>query len=111
MTSTEATPSMRDTVVSLGLHPGAVDLSRHPSIALSTGYNSHASQARTFAATITWTQSTKTLVITLGDNGTGGTRGDNVPASLPVYTPPAGAADLAGNPMTGTSPATTASRF
>ena len=32
MTSTEATPSMGDTVLSLGLHPGAVDLSRHPAI-------------------------------------------------------------------------------
>ena len=32
MTSTEATPAMGDTVLSLGLHPGAVDLSRHPAI-------------------------------------------------------------------------------
>lgn len=32
MTSTKASPSMGDTVLSLGLHPGAVDLSRHPAI-------------------------------------------------------------------------------
>lgn len=32
MTSTEATASLGDTVLSLGLHPGAVDLSRHPAI-------------------------------------------------------------------------------
>jgi hypothetical protein len=31
-TSTEANPSTGDTVLSLGLHPGAVDLSRRPEI-------------------------------------------------------------------------------
>lgn len=106
-----ATASISAVNDTLTLTSGSCSAPAIGSVLLNGDYNSHASQARTFAATITWTKSTKTLVITLGDNGTGGTRGDNVPASLPVYTPPTGAADLAGNPMTGTFTATTASRF
>ncbi|MBT8161147.1 MULTISPECIES: OmpL47-type beta-barrel domain-containing protein [Arthrobacter] len=81
------------------------------SVALNGGYNSSASQARTFAATITWTKATGTLVIALGDNGANGTRGSNVSASSPVYSPAAGAADIAGNPLAGTFTAATASGF
>ncbi|MFK4297493.1 hypothetical protein ABH924_002643 [Arthrobacter sp. GAS37] len=81
------------------------------SVLLNGDYNTHASQARTYTATMSWTKSSGTLVITLSDNGSGGIRGDNVPASKPVYTPPAGAADIAGNPMTGTFTAGAASRF
>lgn len=81
------------------------------SVLLNGDYNSNASQARTFSAPITWTQSTGTLVITLNDNGTNGSKGSGVPSSLPVYTPPADAADIAGNPLTGTFTAGIASGF
>lgn len=82
------------------------------SMDLQGNYNSHASQDRTFSSsTMAWTKSTKTLVITLNGSGTGGTQGTGVPTSKPIYTPAAGAADLAGNPMTGTFTAGTASRF
>lgn len=82
------------------------------SVDLQGNYNSHASQDRTFSSsTMAWTQSTKTLVITLTGSGSGGTQGTGVLASKPIYTPVAGAADIAGNPMTGTFTASTASRF
>ena len=81
------------------------------SVKLIANYNSHASQARSYAATVSWTKSTGTLVLTLNDGGTGGTRGDDSTLVAPVYTPAPGVADTAGNPMTGTFTAGTLSGF
>lgn len=95
----------------LTLTSGSCSAPAFGSVLLNGDYNASATQARTYAATMTWTKSTGTLVITLNDNGTNGTRGTNVPVSSPVYTPPFGAADIAGNPMTGTFTAGTPTSF
>lgn len=109
--SASATVSISAVNDTLTLTGGSCSAPAFGSVLLNGNYNSHASQARTYAATMIWTKATGTLVITLNDGGTNGTRGDSVLASLPVYTPPAGAADVAGNPMTGTFTAGAASGF
>ncbi|MFF2318802.1 OmpL47-type beta-barrel domain-containing protein [Arthrobacter sp. NPDC058097] len=81
------------------------------SVKLIANYNSHLTLARSYAATVTWTKSTGTLVLTLNDGGTGGTRGDDSTLVAPVYTPATGVADTAGNLMTGTFTAATLSGF
>ncbi|MHC6220050.1 OmpL47-type beta-barrel domain-containing protein [Arthrobacter sp. MMS24-S77] len=106
-----ATVSISAVNDTLTLTSGSCTAPAFGSVLLNGDYNTHASQARTYSATMTWTKSTGTLVITLNDGGTNGTRGDNVLPSKPVYTPPAGAADIAGNPMTGTFTAGTATGF
>ncbi|UKA59999.1 OmpL47-type beta-barrel domain-containing protein [Arthrobacter sp. FW306-2-2C-D06B] len=68
------------------------------SVSLGAAYNT-GSSARTFTATMAWTQSTGNLVITLTANGSGGTAGTGLSPATPVYTPAPGAADKAGNPV------------
>ncbi|MCX2747695.1 hypothetical protein OOZ51_07680 [Arthrobacter sp. MI7-26] len=80
------------------------------SVDLVGAYNTGTS-ARSFTARVTWTQSSGTLVITFTSDGTGGTAGTVNPQKSPIYTPPAGAADKAGNPLTGTFTASSPSRF
>ncbi|GAB3563687.1 hypothetical protein GCM10027405_18670 [Arthrobacter alkaliphilus] len=66
------------------------------SVSLNAAYNK-GTAARTFAATMDWTQSTGTLVITFTSNGSGGTAGTSLSPATPVYSPAPGAADKAGN--------------
>ncbi|WP_442543157.1 OmpL47-type beta-barrel domain-containing protein [Arthrobacter sp. KN11-1C] len=82
------------------------------SVALVGGYNTSTTSPLNFTtSTMTWTQSTGTLVITLGVPGTGGgTAGTNVSPKTPVYSPTPGAADKAGNPI-GTITSGGASKF
>ncbi|MEV8146814.1 hypothetical protein AB0O52_01545 [Arthrobacter sp. NPDC080073] len=68
------------------------------SVSLGAAYNTGTS-ARTFTATMAWTQSTGNLVITLTSNGSGGTAGTGLSPATPVYAPAPGAADKAGNPV------------
>ncbi|MDQ0029207.1 OmpL47-type beta-barrel domain-containing protein [Arthrobacter bambusae] len=66
------------------------------SVSLNAPYNT-GTAARTFAATMAWTQSTGTLVITFNTDGSGGAAGTGLSPATPVYTPAPGAADKAGN--------------
>ncbi|GAA3317630.1 OmpL47-type beta-barrel domain-containing protein [Arthrobacter ramosus] len=68
------------------------------SVSLGAAYNTGTS-ARSFTATMAWTQSTGDLVITFTSNGSGGTAGTGLSPASPVYTPAPGAADKAGNPV------------
>jgi hypothetical protein len=68
------------------------------SVALGAAYNTSTTSSLDFtSSTMTWTQSTGTLVITLGMPGTGGTAGTGLSPATPVYSPVTGAADKAGN--------------
>ncbi|UKA63940.1 OmpL47-type beta-barrel domain-containing protein [Arthrobacter sp. FW306-04-A] len=79
------------------------------SVSLGGAYNTGTS-ARTFSATMTWTQSSGTLVITFTSSGSGGTTGTGVSPTTPLYTPATGAEDKEGNPI-GTITSGTASSF
>lgn len=79
------------------------------SVSLNAAYNT-GSAARNFAATMAWTQSTGTLVITFKSDGSGGTAGTSLSPATPTYTPAPGAADKAGNAV-GTVSAGGASKF
>ncbi|WP_284989810.1 hypothetical protein [Arthrobacter sp. efr-133-TYG-120] len=68
------------------------------SVSLGAAYNTGTS-ARTFSATMAWTQSSGTLVITFTSNGSGGTAGTGLSPATPVYSPATGATDKAGNPV------------
>ncbi|MDQ0210070.1 OmpL47-type beta-barrel domain-containing protein [Arthrobacter bambusae] len=68
------------------------------SVALGAAYNTSTTSSLDFtSSTMAWTQSTGTLVITLGVPGTGGTAGTGLSPATPVYSPVTGAADKAGN--------------
>ncbi|WAH98348.1 OmpL47-type beta-barrel domain-containing protein [Arthrobacter sp. MMS18-M83] len=83
------------------------------SVALVAVYNTSTTSPLNFtASTMAWTQSTGTLVITLGGSASGGgVAGTNVQQKTPTYTPSSGAADKAGNPLTGTFTASSPSKF
>ena len=68
------------------------------SVSLNAAYNT-GTAARTFTATMAWTQSSGALVITFTSMGSGGTAGTGLSPAAPVYTPVPGAADKAGNPL------------
>jgi hypothetical protein len=93
------------TSASCTFHLGSVDLG-------STGW---VTATRTFSgaggnkSTISWTASTRTLLITLGSAS--GSVGSGIGNVTPVYTPSASIADVAGNPMTATPYSGTSSRF
>lgn len=81
------------------------------SVALGAAYNTSTTSSLDFtSSTMTWTQSTGTLVITLGVPGTGGTAGTGLSPATPVYSPATGAADKAGN-LVGTITAGGKSKF
>ncbi|MEZ2389754.1 hypothetical protein AB6813_09435 [bacterium RCC_150] len=79
------------------------------SVSLGAAYNTGTS-ARSFTATMAWTQSTGNLVITFTSNGSGGTAGTNLSPASPVYTPAPGVTDRAGNAV-GTVTAGSQSKF
>jgi hypothetical protein len=76
---------------------------------VSTGANYVTGGNVTFSGTgsgkssVAWTAATKTLVITLGSNGGGGTQVIGVGNTTMTYTPSAAATDSAGNGVTGTA--------
>lgn len=68
------------------------------SVALGDAYNTSATSSLDFtSSTMAWSQSTGTLVITLGGTGTGGVAGTGAGPQTPIYSPATGAADTAGN--------------
>jgi hypothetical protein len=86
-----------------GLDIGTVDTNGN--------YNSSFFSTRTFTnSTVAWTESTRTLRITLGA-ASGGTQGTGVAAAVPTYTPNTSLTDLVGNTMNNTTFNGTSSRF
>lgn len=83
------------------------------SVALVAAYNTSTTSPLNFtSSTMAWTQSTGTLVITLGGSPSGGgIAATNVQQKTPTYTPATGVADKAGNPLTGTFTASSPSKF
>lgn len=81
------------------------------SVALGAAYNTSTTLSLDFTtSTMAWSQSTGTLVITLGGSGSGGTAGTGLSTTIPAYSPATGAADTAGN-LVGTITAGGKSKF